>query len=209
MDEAALSEWAEISDSLLRGIVHALNNRVTALSAFAELSGLRDTEFTAAEVLPGELSRLQLVNRHLRLLVGEDLTATGEEPASVLEDAMSLHASHPRLPAIRRDLVREGPQMPVRVPRWALLRLFVTIVESGARAAERAGAGSMVLRLTGDERSVVIQVDGVTLSPYTIAMARLCGAIEGTAHGDTLVRLPSLLELRRLDREARAEVGSR
>ena len=72
------------------------------------------------------------------------------EIGPVLDDAVALHAHHARLRAVRCDVVRADASMPVRAPRWALLRLLLVIVEEGKRSADRADRDVTVLRVDGD-----------------------------------------------------------
>lgn len=199
-----LAEWAGLSESLLRGLVHSLNNRITALSAFAELAEMGDGDFNAQVVLPGEIARLHQLNQLLRLLVSDDPAPAAIEMAPVLADAVALHAHHARLRVVGCEVVREDLRLPVRAPRWALLRLLLVIIEEGKHSADRTNRDTTVLRLTGDEQWVALHLDGGGLSAYGVTMARLCGAL--AADGDTVVRLPTLLELRRLEREKRGTV---
>lgn len=197
-------EWAELSESLLRGLVHSLNNRITALSAFAELAALGESDFTVQAVLPGELARLHQVNQLLRLLVPDDPAPAAMEIGPVLADAVALHAHHARLRVVTCEVVRDDTALPVRAPRWALLRLLLVIIEEGKRAADRTNRDTTVLRLTGDEQWVALHLDGGGLTDYGVTMARLCGA--DAAEGDAVVRLPTLLELRRRERVQRETV---
>jgi len=200
-----LAEWAELSESLLRGLVHSLNNRITALSAFAELAEMGDRDFTVHAVLSGEVARLHQVNQLLRLLVPDDPVPAAMEVGPVLADAVALHAHHARLRAVSCEVVRDDIALPVRAPRWALLRLLLVIIEEGKRSADRMNRGTTVLRLTGDEQWVALHLDG-GLTAYGVTMARLCGA--EAAEGDAVVRLPTLLELRRRERGKRETVPS-
>jgi len=200
-----LAEWAELSESLLRGLVHSLNNRITALSAFAELAEMGDREFTVHAVLPSEVARLHQLNQLLRLLIPDDPTPAALEIGPVLADAVALHAHHARLRAVSCEVVRDDMALPVRAPRWALLRLLLVIIEEGQRSADRMNRGTTVLRLTGDEQWVTLHLDG-GLTAYGVAMARLCGA--EAAEGDAVVRLPTLLEVRRRERATRETVPS-
>ncbi|MDB4879849.1 MAG: hypothetical protein JWL60_1295 [Gemmatimonadetes bacterium] len=199
---AALGEWVELSDSLLRGLVHSLNNRITALSAFAELAVLGDTEFTAEAVLPGELVRLQQVNMLFRLLVPDDPAPAALEIGPVLADAVALHAHSARLQGVRCDVVRDDQALPVRAPRWALLRLLVVLLEVGKQTAQRTGRDVTTLRLSGDEAWVTIHVEGA-LPAYGAMMAQACGA-DGVV-GGAEVRMPTLLEVRRRERTSRED----
>ena len=200
----ALAEWVELSDALMRGLVHALNNRITALSAFAELVGMGDEEFTPERVLPGELTRLHQVNGLFRLLVPDDPGPEALELLPVLDDALALHAHHPRLRSVRLDVRQSGTIVPLRVPRWALLRLLLMVMEFGKRNAEAAQRTTSTVRIEGDDDFLVISADtGGVQSHYTGAMALRCGGSVSLSGDDLCVRLPTLLQVRRAERVAR------
>lgn len=200
-----LAEWVALCEALTRGLLHALNNRITALGAFAELSAMGDEEFTPQRVLPGEMARLQQVNSLFRLLLTEE---TGPEPLElrpVLEDVLALHAHHPRLRSLRTELAGADALVPIRVPRWALLRLLLTFVEVAKLGAEERGSDLTLIQVEGDDRSVVLRAcTGASGSRYAAAMAELCGATMATVGDETTIALPTLLELRRRERAARA-----
>ena len=204
--EPALASWTELSEALMRGLVHALNNRVAALSALSELVALGDDASTTQRVLPGELARLQQVNVLFRLLLTEELPAEAMELAPVLDDALALHAHHSRLRIVRCDVVREENILPLRAPRWALLRLLLLLLEHGKQHAESLDAGATVLHVNGTERMVVLTVSALGApSPYARDMAERCGATLEFDDGEIIARLPTLLEVRRNERGARAK----
>ena len=203
-DADGLSEWLALSDALLRGLIHTLNNRLTALSAYAQLAAMGDDDFTALRMLPAELARMQEVSALLRLLAGDDGPAEAIEIGPVLEDALSLmsHCAGPR--AVQCTVSREGTLLPLRVPRTTLLRLLLVLVAAGQRAAADAGRDATVLRVIGDEQFVMLQVDSDAVPPYARAMARRCGATDELAD-EAILRLPNLLELRRRERASRSD----
>src|SRR6476620_8331363 len=57
-DVPVADDWRTISEELLKGLVHALNNRVAALSAFVELAKLGGEEEDPLTVLPLEIAHL-------------------------------------------------------------------------------------------------------------------------------------------------------
>jgi hypothetical protein len=135
-----------------------------------------------------------------RLLVSDPAGAEALEVGPVLDDVLALHAHHPVLRGQPLEVVRDGPLMPVRAPRWALLRLMLVLVESAQRAAVGQGGGT-TMRIGGDEHRVTLHVPGASATPYALAMAHLCGAALAEESGAAVVRIASLLELRRLERE--------
>jgi hypothetical protein len=201
-----VGDWPKLSDELLQGLVHALNNRVAALSAFVELARLGDEEAEPMMVLPEEITLLHRVNGLIGMLPERGADSEALELPLVLEDAMRLHEHHPRLRSERCEVVREGMPLPVRAPRWALLRVLVMLVHAAKRTAESVqGRGGAPIRVVGDSAMVSVRVTTRgEPSPYLISLAVRCGG-SCTREGDELVlRLPSILELRRQERASQA-----
>lgn len=195
-------DWSKLSDELLQGLVHALNNRVAALSAFVELARLGDEEADPLIVLPAELTLLHRVNGLFALLPERGSEPEALELSLVLDDALRLHEHHPRLRSERCVAVCEGTPLPVRAPRWALLRVLVMLVHAAERETESMrGRGGAPIRVVGDPVTVSVHVTTpAEPSPYLTSLAQRCGG-SCTREGDELVfRLPSILELRRLER---------
>ena len=197
-------EWLALSDELLAGLVHALNNRVAALSACSELAALGDSEMLKDGILATEIERLQRASALFALLPARDRPGEALDLAPVLEDAMLLHSHHPRMPAIEGVLECQGLVHAVRAPRWALVRLLVLLVDAAKTTAREACVDRFELTMSGGDDAVRVwcraRRPGLT---YAARVAALCG---GTlvSEGDLLVlTLPSLQETRRRERMAR------
>ena len=209
-DDPRVDEWRTISEELLQGLVHALNNRVAALSAFVELAKLGDEEGDPLTVLPEEIAQLHRVNALFGLLPERKSEPEALELRAVLDDAIRLHEHHPRLRAEPVAVTFEGAPGAVRAPRWALVRALVMLVHRAKREGESVrGRGGAALRVHGDETSIGVHVaTPVRPSADLTALAARCGG-EARREGDDLVlRFPSLRELRRREREARGEPAS-
>jgi hypothetical protein len=200
-DSTSLDDWSTISNDLLQGLIHALNNRVAALSAFLELARLGDAVDPLAE-LPGELAQLQGLSTLFALLPERRTQAEALELPAALDDAIQLHEHHPRLRAERCEVRYEGIAVPVRVSRWALVRTLVMLIHAAKRGGEaaRGHATSIVVRADDSTMSVRVRA-AADASCDLIAAAELAGG-SIAREGETLVfRLPSLAELRRRERE--------
>src|SRR5690349_22537714 len=68
--EIRLTSWSELCDALVRGLAHALSNRVGALMALVDLESA-DLSPEERQLLPREIDRLQEINRMLKLLPAE------------------------------------------------------------------------------------------------------------------------------------------
>lgn len=202
---AALAEWVQLSEALLRGLIHSLNNRVTALGAFAELASMGDEEFTAQAVLPEEMKRMQQVTYLLRLLLADDSAPEALEVVPVLNDAIALHAQHPRLRSLPCLLSRAGTLLPVRAPRWALLRVLLLMIEGAKQALGTHATEGAAISVAGDEETLTVRVrmDG-ELPAYAVAMAERCGGTLASVDDVAELSLPTLLAVRRQERATRS-----
>ena len=201
---AGAEQWLALSDALLAGLVHAVNNRVTALSVCAELAQLGDTQMMTDGMLASEVARLQSATALIALLPSRPHAADAEalELRPVLEDAIALHAHHPRTRSIACRIDAGRFMQPVRAPRWALLRLLLIFVEEGKSAAPATDAATV--RLASDERSAWVRVrTGGDGGAYGAAMATLCGGALAREGDDLVLELPSLLRLRERERAPR------
>ncbi|MDQ6635645.1 MAG: hypothetical protein M3Z10_12925 [Gemmatimonadota bacterium] len=196
--DAGSAEWLALSDDLLAGLVHALNNRVTALSVFAELITLGDSQMASSGMLTTEVGRLQRLSAQLAMLPARKQAAEALEIDPVLEDAIALHAQHPRIRAIECVVERKGELPPLRAARWALLRLLLLVVHAAKGAAETAHRERVTLHLIGDADSLTLRVFALgSGGVHAQALAARCGGAVVQVSDDLQLSLPSLAETRR------------
>lgn len=197
------ADWLTLSDELLAGLVHALNNRVTALSVCAELASLGDEQMLGQGVLLDEVGRLQRAAALVGLLPARG-HAEALEVAPVLADAIAIHSHHPRMRVIECSVEAQAGMQPVRVPRWALLRLLLVMVDAAKGAALDTPNASATLRLSSDDSAVRIRaVARESEGAYAIEMATLCGGMLTREGRELVLCLPSLSEVRRRERLGR------
>ncbi|HTK50047.1 MAG TPA: hypothetical protein VL328_18835 [Gemmatimonadaceae bacterium] len=200
-------DWSTISNELLHGLVHALNNRMAALGALVELARLGDEPGDTLEGLSDELTMLGQVNALFALLPERRSEPEALELSAALDDALRLHAHHPRLRHVGCEALVDDALSPVRAPRWALVRALVLLVHAAKRAGESLqdrGVATIQLRADGPEVVVRVEAPG-TPAAELLALAERCGA-RAEREGDALtLRLPTLAELRRRERELRGE----
>ncbi len=195
------SEWLALSDDLLAGLVHAVNNRITALSVCAELAALGDDVMVRNGALLSEVARLHRAGA----LVGM-LSARGEdealEIAPVLGDAIAIHAHHPRLRTIQCVVEVKGEMQPVRAPRWALVRLLLLMVDAAkATDPEVPHPEAVTVQLSSVDRTVLVRVTTRTMTGvYASALGALCGGALMQEDNELTLVLPSLTEVRRRER---------
>jgi hypothetical protein len=206
-DEPVGEDWRTISEELLKGLVHALNNRVAALSAFVELARLGDEEEDPLTVLPAEIEQLHRVNALFGLLPQRAAEAESLELRAVLDDAVRLLEHHPQQRGEQVFMSFEGAPGAVRAPRWALVRVMVMLLHAAMREA-RSGheGGGAVIRVRGDEVTVSVNVrTSVAPSADLEALAARCGGEVARANHELVLTMPSLRELRRRERDMRGE----
>jgi hypothetical protein len=204
-DPTQLDDWSTISNDLLQGLIHALNNRVAALGAFLELARLGHAVDPVAE-LPGEITQLQGVSALFALLPEGRTQAEALELPAALDDAIRLHEHHPGLRAERCEVRYEGTAIPVRAQRSALMRTLVMLIHAAKRdkrVVEGRGAASVVVRADESTMSVRVSASAAASRDLTAAAERAGGAVTREDHA-LVFRLPSLAELRRREREAGA-----
>jgi hypothetical protein len=198
------AEWVALSDDLLAGLVHSLNNRVTAISVCAELAGLGDEQMLGGGLLQAEVARLQKASALVALLPARG-HAEALEIGPVLHDAVAIHVHHPRMRAVECAVeIADAPQ-PVRAPRWALLRVLLIMVDAAKAGAQEAQRASAAVRLSGDAGAVRVHAvarDGG--GAYAAEMAALCGGTLAREDEALVLTLPSLTALRRRERADRS-----
>ena len=139
-----IEEWVELVDQALQGLHHALNNRIGSLSALVELHQLGDlpNDGSGFENLNADLTRLSDCNRMIRLLPRDSVA--GEEPL-ILDDVLAdVFAIHRYLHDSRDMQVMVAPTRyvePVRVERWALVRVLTMLLRDAKRLAKELNSG--------------------------------------------------------------------
>ena len=206
---SVIDDWCTISEELLQGLVHALNNRVAALSASVELAKLGDEEGDPLAVLPAEIAQLHRVNALFSLLPERKAEAEALELRAVLDDAVLLHQHHPRRRGEQVAMTFEGAPGAVRAPRWALVRAMVMLLHAARRpGASAQGRSEAVLCVRGDDTTVSVHVAAAAApSADLVALAERCGGSVTRTDHELVLTLPSLRELRRRERESRGETA--
>ena len=199
-------DWRTISEDLLKGLVHALNNRVAALSAFVELAKLGDEEEDPLTVLPLEIAQLHQVNTLFGLLPQRSAEAEPLELRALFDDALRLHEHHPQFRGEPVDLTFDGAPGAVRVPRWALMRALVMLVHAAKREARSGRGRGAVIRVHGGDATIAVRVQTSEATSADLdALAERCGGRVERTTDELVLTLPSLRELRRRERDARGE----
>ncbi len=207
-----LREWLELVDQALQGLHHALNNRIGSLSALVELYQLGDlpNDGTGFEGLAADLTRLEDCNRVIRLLAKD--AHTSEEPLildDVLADVFAIHRFLHDVRDLQVSIVPTRFVEPVRVARWALVRVLALLLADAKRLARDTSA---VVRAITESDEQWVRVEFRVGTPlvaeappsrgaYADALASSFGGTVTRRAGVAELRLPTLKARRAADRQ--------
>lgn len=199
--------WAAVRDALLRGLTHALSNRVMAIATLAELESVPGPDGRAGDVLMGEARRLDTLLHQFRMLCSVDPSSCeAVHLGELLTAVVGLAARHPEAADLPCTLDVEAAAEPAwGDPVW-IQRAVLTLLTAATRAARRLGANGVRLRVRAAGRATVVSAgaepgtarDAADVAPPAPG-AYLLRAIEppdGTGAWYELV-LPTLTEARR------------
>jgi hypothetical protein len=199
-------------DHALQGVHHGLNNRIGSLSAVVELYQLGDLppDGSGFESLAADLTRLTDCNRVLRLLPRDSIV--GEEALildDVLADVLAIHRYLHNVRDVAVTIVPTRYVEPVRVERWALVRVLTLLLADAKRLA-KVHATSVRVVTESDEQWVRIEFRvGTPLleatpesagAHYAELVAMWFGGRVARRAGVVELRLPTLKARRAADR---------
>jgi hypothetical protein len=204
LSAAALREWEEHAENVLRGLTHALNNRAASVSAVVELwNEPEPASGSTRALLEAEVQRLRDLVGVVRTVGSRGAEVEAFEPADAVRAALAVIGLHADL-RDRSITIDCASAPPVRTRQWMLVRAVVALAAAASRrggsgASGSQGTGSVVIEVRGEAGWVVIRATGAGLmpglTPYVLETARAMG---GEPLADLAgFRLPSLAELRR------------
>lgn len=207
---AALERLRAIQDEIVRGVAHAMSNRVASLSAGLYMLGeQRNAPATAVGALQSELDRMEQLLLQLRMLPRENVPA---EPLLALESArtaVALHEHHGELRSVTCDVEDVGKVPPARAEPQALLHALLVAINSAKQSAD-SGKARVVLDTvndvvrfiaTSDTSNTDITEDNSTFSIEAAAANWLVAPSGGRAYAiatGCVVEVPTLASTRRL-----------
>ncbi len=197
---AALLEWKNNVETVIRGIAHALNNRAAALSAVIELSrdvGDEDPEATRS-ILSSELSRVTELTRAMRTIGQPKPGVEAFAPSDAAEESLAVlqlyldHRDHP-------VTIDAASAPPVRVQRWMFVRALIALGAAASNGGRTSRDASVRITIIADGDWVLTRIEGITvgmaqLSPYAAELTRAMGG--QPLEGQSGFRLPSLAAVR-------------
>jgi nitrogen-specific signal transduction histidine kinase len=184
--------WLAEQGALLRGLAHALSNRVgTLVAATGLLVPGGGASPTIVGVLRDETDRLEELLGLMRLLAGPaDAAGEAAEPIhlpDLVTPAVELHSHHPALRAVPVTVEPDPLAPPVRARHAGLTRALLVLLS----AAKQGAADGVRIAWRGDGDEVALTLDGVMGTEAPAAAARgLVGAPVEASVAGYLVRLP-------------------
>jgi len=146
-EHAGAARWLTIHDELLRGVAHALSNRVATIDGASYMLSLDGADVAGqAATLRGETGRLEALLHALRALPrGTDSEPEPTMPADAVQGALALHAHHGALRDVPCDIDMEADVPPAYADPTALQHaLLVAITAARCMAGVR---GRVTLRV--------------------------------------------------------------
>ena len=205
---------AAAADLVVRGIAHELGNRTGTIAAAAEALAAADPASRYAAVLADEARRLDALLRLLRL-VPLDPARPPEpaRPADLTADAVALFALHARGREARVAAEALDDAPPVRVHLAAVVRALVVLLDAARGAGDRVRLehggtdADLALRVAGAGSAATHAAEPAIAAAVAAARALVAadgGEVEHDAtNGALVLRLPTLAELRRRERDGR------
>jgi hypothetical protein len=210
--EEGVVEWLDVVDQALQGLHHALNNRIGSLSALVELQQLGDLpeDGSGLESLEADLRRLEDANRVIRLLPRD--AVVGEE-SLILDDVLAdVLAIHRFLHDVRDQQVTIVPTRyvePVRVERWAAVRVLTLLLNDAKRLAKTMST-SVRASTESDEQWVRVEFRLAAPSADVVPSARgRYAELVAGGFGGSVTRKPGAVELRLPTLKARRAAARR
>lgn len=151
--------WCTVRDALLRGLTHALSNRVMAITTLAELTVESPASSTTSDVLSSEARRLDALLHQYRLL--SPAPPAPPEPLNIadsLPSLVDLAGRHPEVAGMPCDIRVAANVQPAYIDAGMLGRVVPTLVVAATRAARRMGSSRVQIDVAGDARWVVVRV---------------------------------------------------
>lgn len=204
--------WPDVALQLLRGVTHALGNRVMTIATLAQLVRDEGANARAGDALDGEAARLDALLRQLRMLCAHD--AGREEPLDLEElarEVAELLHRHVEVQGVAWRVLRTALVLPAWGDRSLVMRMLAVMLVAGARHAQRLGREEGIVEIAGDgaHRTLVVRVGTADAAAFDAAgdeappedpAAPVLRCRDGAHGARYTLRLVTLAEARRLGR---------
>jgi hypothetical protein len=156
--------WLTIHDDLLRGMTHALSNRVGTILAAVSLADLDGgPQRQALETLHTEAERLDTLLRTLRQLPRRvDGAAEPLLPTDAAQVAIELHSHHPEGRERPCQIVLEGDPAPAYADPTSLALAIAAALTGGKRLAGPHGGTQVAISSTDELVCFDVRADAPT-----------------------------------------------
>jgi len=153
---AGAARWLSVHDDLLRGLTHALSNRVGTISAASYLlDQLPSGNGTIGETLRAESERLESLLLLLRMLpYPEGAVAEPVIPTDVVSNAVALQAHHNELRTVPVNVTLDGDVQPAYASPAALTMAIAVAIGATQRTAGPGGRVDVVVSSSADTVSI-------------------------------------------------------
>lgn len=210
--ETGALRWLSVHDDLLRGLTHALSNRLGTIAALSYMVELQPAQ--TAETLKAESERLDGLLALFRVLPRRlDAQAEPVIPTDVLSTAIGITNHHPDSRDMRVTVAPQGDLQPAYAEPGQLAMALCVALGTARRHAGVGGSIEVRVSSTVDDVSLescglgdaVAHDDEAALDLDAInwLLAPIGGAATLTDAG-MLVRVPTLQAARRAQRAASA-----
>lgn len=152
---AGAARWLSVHDDLLRGLAHALSNRVGTISAATYLLDQTPSNVTVGETLRAESERLETLLHLMRILpYPEGAVAEPVIPTDAIANAVALQGHHNDLRDVPVTVTLDGDVQPAYVSPAVLAMAAAVAIGTGQRVA--GSGGRVELRVSTDADHVII-----------------------------------------------------
>jgi signal transduction histidine kinase len=157
--------WAATSDGILRGLNHALSNRIVTLGTLAEFVGAASGRGEQlGRALGEEVERLEELLEKFRMLPAD--VGLKPEPihlSELLSEVVSLHQYHVDFRDVACAVIGDPDTLPVLTSRSTLIRTLLILLTAAKRAALSRRETTVALRYGGDRSTVTITIEAGAL----------------------------------------------
>jgi hypothetical protein len=194
-----LEEWVELVDQALQGLHHVLNSCLGSISAQLGDSFADEVAFAN---LTAELARLEECDRVVRLLPHDAIA--GEETLvldDLLADVLAIHRYVHDTPDLEVTIAPARSVEPVRVERWAVVRVLALLLADAKRLAKQVETSVRVTTESDDSwvrvefqvgEPPVAETPGPSRGPYAALLAETFGGKVDRRAGVAELRMPTL-----------------
>jgi hypothetical protein len=221
-DPVVDAEWLALSDALVRGVGHAMNNRIAALSAVVQVLTTSGQGGPLVDALAVEAQRLLRTADLMRLLPRRwDAEAEPVLLPEVIRSAMELLPLHADLPDLTYVWQSDAELPPVLSEPSLLAHTACMMMACAAEEAARSGATRILIRGTSGPETVSLSVgpesgwaeyppavsDGESGEWALERLARRAGGELRVEKEGLVLEMPTLSEARRRQREREDEIS--